>query len=82
MCANAGGTLEAFAFILEQDLSGVSMEREFAVDAEWAHHMIEIAELQKLLQGVKFDAAIVQADQFATQGGQELARETKIVPVA
>jgi len=73
--ANASGSLQAFAFILEQDLSDVALEPEFAVDAEWVPHMASMADLQQLLKGLELDQAIHRADQFNQNGGQELAVE-------
>jgi len=73
VCANAAGTLEAFAFIVEQDLSGVALEPEFAVDADWVPHMISIPDLQDLLTGMKIEPAIHTADQFGREHGDEIA---------
>ena len=81
VCANAGGTLEAFAFILEQDLSGVALEPEFAVDADWVPHMISIPDLQNLLTGMKFEPAIHTADQFGKDHGDEIAVSAEIAKV-
>jgi endonuclease G len=76
--AKASGGLEAFAFILEQDLSDVALEPEFAVGAEWVPHMISIPKLEDMLTGLTFDQVIHHADQFGAQHGDELALAAEI----
>ncbi len=56
--------LEAFAFVMTQDLTGVAFEDEFGVSAAWAEHMVSIGDLQSRLDGIRFAAAIHAADQF------------------
>ncbi len=75
VCANAGGALQSFGFILEQDLSDVPLEREFAVDTKWRPFMIALRGLENLLTGMRFAPAVVAADQFRRDGGDEIARE-------
>lgn len=75
VCANNDGQLEVFAFILEQDLSGVALEREFAVDADWVPHMISIPELQDELTGIQFESVLHKADQYDKNHGEEIAAE-------
>ncbi len=70
--ARKGNALQAFAFLLRQDLRGVPLE--FAATAEWAGFMVSIRELEAGLGCLRFDPAIVQADQFQTVGGDELLR--------
>jgi DNA/RNA endonuclease G (NUC1) len=77
--ANDSGKLEAFAFVLEQDLSEVPLEPEFAVAAEWVPHMVSVPDLQKLLVGIEFNQAIHDADQFNKEGGHELAVAAEVL---
>ena len=58
--AKAGGRLEAFAFWLPQDLTGVAFE--FAVAADWRRFRISVAELERKLAVLAFPAAIHDAD--------------------
>lgn len=64
------GELQAFAFLLEQDLSAVPLE--FAVPAEWRLHMLSVAALDKILTNLSFPPALKEADQFGAPGGEEL----------
>jgi DNA/RNA endonuclease G (NUC1) len=57
-----GGTLQAFAFVLRQDLSNVDLE--FAVTADWAPHMVSVADLEAKLGIVRFAEVVHRADQF------------------
>ena len=68
--ARAGDRLEAFAFLLEQDLSDADVE--FNVDAEWQSKMISIADLQDLVPDLEFDARVQEADQAATASGESI----------
>jgi endonuclease G, mitochondrial len=62
--ARAGDGLQAFGFRLDQDLSNVRFtEQEFDVGSDWIESMIAIDELGELL-GLRFDDAIVAADQL------------------
>jgi DNA/RNA endonuclease G (NUC1) len=76
--ANAGGALQAFAFILEQDLSDVALEPEFAVGAAWVPHMISIQDLQDTVSGLTFAPAVHKADQFGAGPGDEIAVEAEL----
>ena len=71
--ARAESELEAFAFLLEQDLTDT--EVEFDVDAEWQAQLISISDLEQLIPDLEFDDAIRQADQFAASTGEDLRRE-------
>jgi len=62
--------LQSFGFVLEQNLSDVSFE-EFA-PAQFKKLMMPLPELQKIT-GVKFPPVVVNADQYATNEGIELA---------
>jgi endonuclease G, mitochondrial len=77
--ANASGKLEAFAFVLEQDLSAVALEPEFAVGADWTPFMISVSDLENLLAGVSFDDSIHQADQINSQDGDEVLTSMEIL---
>lgn len=85
--AAKGGQLQAFAFVLAQDLSGVPFEvlareaemvtdphaLEFKPTPEWKRFMLPIAKLETRLGSIRFPAAIHNADQFSQVPGQELA---------
>ena len=72
--ANADAGLQAFAFVLEQDLSGVAFREEFAVNAAWAEHLVSMAALEELLDGVEFPQAVKAADQFGSPIADEITR--------
>lgn len=65
--------LASFGFRLRQDLTDVPLE--FQVDQKWQQHMIGIADLEKLVKTVKFDAAIRDADQAGTDLGEAVRAE-------
>jgi endonuclease G len=56
--------LEAFAFVLEQDLSQVPPGAEFQPTDEWRHRMISLKDLQDRLKLLRFPKALHDADQF------------------
>jgi len=56
--------LEAFAFVMTQDLSSIVFEDELGVSAVWAEHLVSITDLQSRLQGIRFPSAVRAADQF------------------
>jgi len=72
--ARAGQELEAFAFLLEQDLGDV--EWEFTVSAQWRREMISIARLEQRIGALEFPRELHDADQFGRRGGDEVARVT------
>ena len=76
--ANNGGSLEAYPFILEQDLSRVALEPEFAVGADWVPYVISTKKLEAMLAGFMFDATVHAADQSAAEHGNELAVTAEI----
>jgi len=80
--AKKGASLQAFGFVLEQDLSRVKFEYEFQVSATFAHKMIRIHDLEARLTGIKFPAAVTSADQYGTGVGDEMTKEVEIVRVA
>lgn len=61
--------LAAYGFVLEQDLADVDFE--FQVAPEFMPALVPLSEIQKIA-GVRFDRAIVQADQFASLRGDEV----------
>jgi endonuclease G len=65
-----GEGLAAFGFVLEQDLGDVPLE--FAVPEEFLPAMYPIADIAAMT-GVAFDASILDADQFASLRGAEIA---------
>ncbi|MGH7551462.1 MAG: DNA/RNA non-specific endonuclease, partial [Longimicrobiales bacterium] len=62
--ARSGDKLQAFAFVLEQDLSNVPLE--FAVNAEWISFLESIEALEESIGHIKFPDAVKQADQHGT----------------
>ncbi len=68
VAANADGTLEVFAFKLEQDLTDVAFE--FALTQDWKARQIPLRELEDDLDGVRFDQALHDADQAGTDAGE------------
>lgn len=69
--ARTADGIASFAFLLEQDLSDVPFE-EFLVPEEFARYMAPLADLQELT-GVRFPDAVLDADQYATVEGVEVA---------
>jgi endonuclease G len=62
--ARLGTQLQAFAFVLEQDLSDVQFrEAEFKVTAQWKKREVKIADLEAELTGIQFPKALKAADQ-------------------
>jgi endonuclease G, mitochondrial len=74
--ARSGDELQAFAFILDQDLSGVDFESvavdplEFAVDELWRSRMISLADLQELVPAIAFPQVLKDSDQIDAGGGE------------
>jgi len=69
--------LESFAFVLDQDLTGVKLEAsldssEFPVPPEWRARMISVAALEQMLGEIRFADAIRDADQFGNLHGDEV----------
>jgi endonuclease G len=63
--------LAAFGFVLEQDLSDVEFE-EFLVPPEFAPHMFPLTDIADMA-GVDFPKVVLDADQFETVRGSEVA---------
>lgn len=71
--ARRDGQLEAFAFVLTQDLKEVRFEaEEFRVDEEWTPYMTSLADLEAALRWVRFPDVVRQADQYGTAAGDEV----------
>ncbi|MAC78562.1 MAG: hypothetical protein CML66_10935 [Rhodobacteraceae bacterium] len=68
--ARKADALEAFGFVLEQDLSDVALE--FQVTPNWVPFMEPVAEIERL-SGFDFADAIRTADRFATSAGRAMA---------
>jgi endonuclease G len=76
--ATQGGALQAFAFLLEQDLSEIPLsEEEFQVSAAWTPSLVSLEELETLTD-VLFPSQVKSADQHSREGGDELVRVTSI----
>jgi len=72
--ARKNGQLQAYAFVLEQDLSAVPLDaREFQVNAEWKPYLVAVDELEVMLDGLEFAKTVKDSDQFRTMDGHELA---------
>ncbi len=65
-----GKGVEAFAFVLEQDLSDTPLE--FAVSAEWRSRMISIAQLERRTALLSFDQSLHDGDQIDTLKGEAI----------
>jgi endonuclease G len=65
--ARDGDRLQAFAFLLTQNLSSTPLE--FVVSDAWVKRMIPIAELERKLRLVRFAPAVRKADQYKRLSG-------------
>lgn len=73
--ANNAAGLQAFAFLLEQDLSQVLLaDEEFKVDQFWEPFLVSIPDLEQMLNGVTFPQVLKDADQANTNTGNEVAK--------
>jgi endonuclease G len=70
------GALQAFGFLLEQDLTGVPLE--FAVAAEWLEYMVSIEDLDLMLTNLTIPQVVKDADQFGEPGGDELLHSEEL----
>jgi endonuclease G, mitochondrial len=62
--------IASYGFLLEQDLSDVPLE--FVVPDNFARYMVPLTDLQTRA-GITFPALVLEADQFSTNEGAELA---------
>lgn len=75
--ARKADALQAFGFLLEQDLSDVDME--FAVPVGWARFMEPVTEIERLC-GFDFSDAVRAADQFDSTEAAALASAAGVQP--
>jgi endonuclease G len=61
VCALKEKKLQVFAFLLEQDLTGLPLE--FQVNAEWKERMISLKKLEQTVKLLKFQKLYHNADQ-------------------
>ena len=73
--ADSPAGIQSFAFVLEQDLTNVAFREEFAVNAQWAEHMVSIASLEQLLEGLEFPQVVKDGDQFGNPVVDEIAKQ-------
>lgn len=64
VCAVKNKKLQVWAFVLEQDLTGIPMEEEFQLTPEWVVHSRSLKDLEKKIKLVRFPKAYHTADQF------------------
>jgi len=71
--------LQAFAFLLEQNLKGVKLEEEedFEIPEMFEAKLVSLSHLEELLE-LKFPNAMHAADQHDANGGEELVRTSSI----
>ncbi len=75
--ARKGGALQAFGFLLEQNLSDVAWE--FAIPSRWTRFMVPISDIEAA-SGFDFHDSIRAADQFDTTEGVTFAAGSRIPP--
>ncbi|TCR60562.1 DNA/RNA non-specific endonuclease [Bosea sp. BK604] len=73
------GALLAYAFVQQQDLSGVRWEERLQVPAAFKPFMLPLADLERRLEFVVFPPELHAADQFHTARGSEV-REAEGLP--
>ncbi|ESZ04411.1 MULTISPECIES: DNA/RNA non-specific endonuclease [unclassified Mesorhizobium] len=71
-----GSQLLSFGFVLRQQLSEEDLE--FVVDTVWRPSMVPIADIEARNPSVRFDRATLEADQFSTAAGAQVARSAGI----
>ena len=69
--------IAAYGFVLDQDLSDVSLTTEFVVPAEFVPSMVSIADIESMA-GVSFGDDIRGADQFDTVRGGEVSLRGRV----
>lgn len=74
------GSLQAFGFVLDQDLSGVELTYEFDIDPSWREYMFSLREIEDMTgSNIRFDQALHDADQAGKDGGNEVMRRTGLL---
>lgn len=75
--ARSDAILQAFAFELDQDLSGVDFT-ELAFDAEWETHMLSIADLEAAIGTLRFPDVLHDSDQSGTDHGENVRKHAGV----
>jgi endonuclease G, mitochondrial len=78
--AQSDGALQAFAFLLDQDLSDTDLE--FAVNKEWRARMVSVPHLEKLVGGVSFPEQLHDSDQIDASDGEAIRAEAGIETIS
>ncbi|WP_284620532.1 DNA/RNA non-specific endonuclease [Aquabacterium humicola] len=74
------GKLQAYGFVLEQDLSSVSLTYEFSMHPSWREYMYTLKEIEAMTgDSIAFDPVLHLADQADTAGGHEVLRRAGIL---
>jgi endonuclease G len=68
--------LEAYGFVLKQDLKSVVWE--FDVEAEWVEELKPLSDVQKAAGLVKFPKVVIEADMFGRIEAEESLRTREI----
>lgn len=71
--AQKDAALQAFGFVLDQDLSQTDLE--FAVDEVWRTRMISVADLARLVASITFPPELHASDQFGLESGESVRVE-------
>ncbi len=74
--AHTENSLQAFAFLLKQDLGNVPLE--FAVDAQWKNYMLPIGKLDRMLVNLHLPEIIKQADQYDRPASEILKKNPEL----
>jgi endonuclease G len=74
--ARSDDTLQTFAFLLDQDLSGT--DPEFAVDQVWRSRLISVPDLEQLVGALSFPAELRASDQINASGGEVVRAEAGV----
>ena len=80
IAAMNGKTLEAYAFLLTQDLGNV--ELEFTVTPVWQQHLIAITDLERIIGLLTFPKELKAADQFRSAKGKAIVEATPVARIA
>jgi endonuclease G, mitochondrial len=78
--ARSDTALQAFAFLLDQDLSDTDLE--FAVDKEWRTRMVSIPRLEQLVGAASFPRELHDADQISATHGEAVRAEAGIETIS
>ncbi len=75
--ARVGDSVQAFAFLLKQDLSDTSLE--FAVNDQWKNFMLPLKTLDRMLVNLKLPAVLIEDDQFEQPTAQALRDTSELL---